>query len=194
MEETNNISTSMIEKQQSSKSPTNSSNSKTKSANSTKASRPLTVPRKREKALCVTPTEGNSQSLVKRTKPNQSSNHSKVESNRLKPLLTKHRKRKKEQSPLIKKRSKVQSDDSQRSVPSEILAFDDVQLSPLDSPNLFLFPKSKQQSKFTTSGSRSSSKSFQSFGRKKRKIAPRTYGGRKKKTFDVMDSDDIFRF
>ena len=154
---------------------------------------PLTVA-KCDNALCVTPTEGNSRSSKERKKSNLSIKKSKNETNRLNPKRPR-RKKLKTPSPLMKKqkRPKIQCDSSiQRSIPSEVVAFDNFLLSPLEDPNLFAFPMTKQRPNVTMYGSRSALKPIESLGRKKRKNPTRTYE-RRKKIFDVMD-DDVFRF
>lgn len=181
---TSTTKTHRSEKQQKKKSPTTVSQAK-KAAERSKTSQPLKIAKKSERALCVTPTERTSRSLKKdRTKPTSSSSSlkkSKAEINRLKPLRTRRKRQKSPSLSSTKKRLKVNVDSSQPSVPSEVVAFSHVQLSPLEGPDLFSFPFTK-------------AKSESSFGKKKRKSSPTKTYGRKKMTFDVMDNDDVFRF
>lgn len=173
------------DKQQKTRLSTATSNAKMKLAKQSKTSLPLKMV-KSAKTLCVTPTEATSRSLKKkRTKPTSTggSKKSQSEINKLKPLRSKRRKRHKTPSPLSKKRSKPSRQSSQRSIPSEVeLTFNDVQLSPLEGPNLYSFPSTKP-----------TPKSFQPFERKKR-TPPRTYGRKKKAFFDVLDNTGVFCF
>ena len=187
-----NMTTPANDKKKGGKSPPRSSLVKKKPAKETKSILHLTVA-KSDKALCVTPIQGNSQSIKKKTKPPLSSNKSKIEPKRLKRLRSKRRKRTKTQSPLNRKRPKLECDGSSRgSVPSEVFAFDDVQLSPLEDPNLFAFPKTTQRPKGISYGSRPASKPSVLLGKKRRSTKRRTYD-RRRKAFDVTD-DDIFSF
>jgi len=186
-----NMTTPTNDKKKREKSPPRSSLVKKKPAKETESILHLTVA-KSDKALCVTPIEGNSQSIKKKTHPPLSSNKSKIEPKRLKRLRSKRRKRTKTQSPLNKKRPKLECDGSSRgSVPSEVFAFDDVQLSPLEDPNLFAFPKTTQRPKGNAYGSRPPSKPSVLLGKKRRSTKRRPYD-RRRKAFDVTD-DDIFR-
>lgn len=171
------------DKQQKTRLSTATSHAKTKVAQQSKTSLPLKVV-KSAKTLCVTPTEATSRSMKKqRTKPTSGSKKSQSEINKLKPLRSKRRKRHKTPSPLSKKRAKPSCQSSQRSVPSEVeLTFNDVQLSPLEGPNLYSFPSTKP-----------TPKSIQPLERKKR-TPPRTYGRKKKAFFDILDNTGVFCF
>ena len=182
---TSTTKTPRSEKKHKKKSPTTATQEK-KAAERSTTSQPSKFVKKSERVLCVTPTEGNSRPLKKdRTKPTTSSSSSlkksKPEINRLKPLRSRRKRQKTPSLSSTKKRLKVNLESSQPSVPSEVVAFGDVQLSPLEGPNLFSLPYTK-------------TKSESSFGKKKRKSSPTKTFGRKKMTFDVMDNDDVFHF
>jgi hypothetical protein len=147
-----------------------------------------------DQALCVTPTAGNSQSLKKTTI--NFNKECKIETNESDNLQSKRRKRRKtRRSPLTSKRSKTQCDSSRGSVPSEVVAFDDVHLSPLEYPDMLPFAKFKRHPNDTVSGATRAtfaSKHSQSLGKKRRNVVSRTYKKREK-IFDVTDNN-IFNF
>jgi hypothetical protein len=145
-----------------------------------------------DQALCVTPTPGNSKSLKK--KALNFNKKSKVAPNESNNLQSKHRKRRKtRRNSLTSKRSTSLCDSSRGSVPSEVVAFDDFQMSPLEFPDMLPFAKFKRHPKDMVSGATFSSKPSQSQGKKRRKVVSRTYE-KKKKIFEVTDNDNIFKF
>ena len=185
-----NMTTPTNDKKRSRESLPPSSLGKKKPVKSTEGILPSTVTNN-DQALCVTPTPGNSKALKKTTL--NFNKESKVAFNESNNLQSKHRKRRKtRRSPLTSKRSTSQCDSSRGSVPSEVVAFDDFQMSPLEFPDMLPFAKFIRHPKDMVSGSTFASKPSQSLGKKRRKVVSRTYE-KKKKTFDVTDND-IFKF
>ncbi len=148
-----------------------------------------------DNALCVTPIEGNIRSKMKKSNPTPISHKFNVKPKRIEPLRSKRRKRTKPQTPLKTKRVRVESYiKGGGSVPSEVFAFDDINLSPLQSQSTDLVASNnnKKNPKRAAYGFRSASKSRAMLAKKRKSTKLQTYNKRKK-TFDVTD-DDIFSF
>jgi len=182
--------------QQSRDSPPVSSKGKKKARKCAEADPPLTITNK-DKALCVTPTAGNSQSLKKSNKSSEkralgSFKASKIKPNVSNPQQSKRRKRRNTKSPVAMKRAKTQCDSSRGSVPSEVVAVKGLQLSPLEDPNIFSFSKMKKDPNTVVSGATTSSELSSLSRKKKRNTVSRTYK-RRKKIYDVMEND-MFNF
>jgi len=161
-----------------------------KSNNATKGDLPLAVTTNGT-ALCVTPTAGNSEFAKKST--HSVNNESTSKSKEFNHPSTKRRKRRRVlRSPLSAKRSQDSCDSSRGSVPSEVVAAHDIQLSPLEDTDLLIFSKTKDHSRTTTHRFTPTLKPLLMAGKKRHKNAMLTYQKRKK-IFDVTEHDG-FKF
>lgn len=191
-----NMASTTDKKEQSRDSPPISSKGKKKARKYVEADPPLTITNK-DKALCVTPTAGNSQSLKKSNESSERRAIGSFKASKIKPNVSnlqqsKRRKRRNTKSPVAMKRAKTQCDSSRGSVPSEVVAVKGFQLSPLEDLDEFSFSKMKKDRNTVVSGATTASELSSLSRKKKRNTVSRTYK-RRKKIYDVMEND-MFNF
>ena len=177
-------------KKESLESPLPVKNKEMKIPESTEGMIPLTCTNN-GKALCVTPTVGNSQprNKVELADKPTSCNYKEVkdEPKTICPPESSHRKRRNTRRPSTMKPSETESHSSKTSVPFEVFTFNAFQLSPLEDPDLLPLCGIKRHSKTVGSGSCSVSKKFLLSGKRRRNAVSRTYK-RRKNCFDVTDN------